>query len=89
MPAALCGLENFYWLLIVRQFGRIHIPTPPIDVNHDCFAQVEFGVAPCFKLVCGIEKDLSSFIVLNQNSNVIHEGDIVELLGLFNTMADT
>ena len=37
----------------------------------------------------GIEQNLPTCIVLCQNRNVIHEGDIVELLGLCNTMTDT
>jgi hypothetical protein len=89
VPAALSGLENPNWLLVVRQLGRIPVLPPSIDVNHDCFAYVELGIAPRFKFTRGVEKDLSSSITLSQNGNVIHKGDIVELLGLFNPMADT
>ena len=89
VPAALCGLKSFDWLLVVCQLRWIYLSTPPININHNCFAQVEFRVTPCFKLMRGIEQDLPTCIVSCQSSNVVHEGDIVELLGLCNTMADT
>ena len=41
------------------------------------------------KLLCGIEQDLRTCVVLRQSSDVIHESDIIELLCLCNPVTDT
>jgi len=55
-------------LLVVCQLRWIYLSTPPININHNCFAQVEFRITPCFKLMRGIEQDLPTCIVLCQSS---------------------
>jgi hypothetical protein len=64
----------------------IHFPTSSINIDYNRFVQVESHVAPCLELLCGIEQDLPTHIALCQSSDVVHEGNIVELFGLFNAM---
>jgi hypothetical protein len=57
-------------------------PLPPSISITTGFAQVESHADPCFKLLSGIEQDLRPCVVLRQSGDVIHEGNIIELLSL-------
>jgi hypothetical protein len=88
MSAALIGLKNLDWLILVRKFGWIQFSAFAIDIHYNCFAYVEPHVALVFKFLNGIEKTLCSFIILGEGSNVVHEGDVIKVFRLIDTMAD-
>ena len=83
VSAALWGLKDLTgcWLY-VKWDGPTSPLAPSISTEN------ESRVAPCFKLLRGIEQDLRTCIFLLHSSNVVHEGDIVELLGPCNTVTD-
>ena len=59
-----------------------------IDTHCYCLGHVQFGVAPTFELLDSIHQDLRSRVILRYRGNVIHEGYMVELICLFDTMTD-
>jgi hypothetical protein len=88
MPATVCGLKNCDWLVLVRHLRWVHSPTPPINTHHNCFIQIQFSVAPGFKLLNGVHQNLRSRVVLSYYCNVIHEGNVIKLFGLFDAMTN-
>jgi hypothetical protein len=88
VPTALRGLKDFDWLLLVRYSRRILFLAYSIDTHCYCLGHVQFGVALKFELLDSIHQDLRSQIILRYHCNVIHEGYMIELICLFNTMTD-